>query len=367
MGKNYIHIALSCAALLTLASCVEENLEPIKPAQIGDEIIFGVRAGFENSDPKTKTEYGGKGSEYEFNGKTYERINWVAGDMVEIYSPDAANNSQSFHYTVTKTNTDPRPTPDEGENNPTVSGHLKDHAYLTRYGDAGIQWGSADTHRFYAMYPSSVMWTGNSDPSVTVASGAYLDYKDGAPIVHGTIPITQDPTKPIYKSEEGNWVVPADMKYAYMVARGTATKASAAASVALTFVPIVTAVEVELKLDAPTSSSQTVDPVKISAIQVSGSGIAGDFTVDLSDERWLNNYPTCTNSAGGTDMITIDIRKSNQGKLLEVSANESLTFTVFMRPGADITTLNVTIFDGTKFFGKDLSDANIIKNLKTRL
>lgn len=358
MRKNYTYMALSCAALLAFGSCVEENFEQITPAQVGDEIIFGVRAGFEDSAPETRTEYGGKESEYVYGGKTYERINWVAGDMVEIYSPDAANNSQSFHYTVTKTTSDPQP----GTNKPTVGEHLKDYASLTRYGDAGIQWGSAETHHFYAMYPSSVMWTGNPDPEVTVKSGAFMDYDNGSPIVHGIIPITQNPTKPIYESTSGNWVIPADMKYAYMVARGEATKEDA--SVELTFVPIVTAVEMELKLDEA-GSNESVDAVNIDYVQIIGRGIAGDFTADLSD--WpANGYPKCTNSDNGTDVITIDVRGAEQ-QTKTIQAGGSLTFTVFLRPGANVEDLNVSFFDGTRFLGKDLKGANIPMNLKTRI
>lgn len=359
MRKNYTYMALSCAALLAFGSCVEENFEQITPAQVGDEIVFGVRAGFEDSAPETRTEYGGKESEYSYGGKTYERINWVAGDMVEIYSPDAANNSQSFHYTVTKTTSDPQP----GTNKPTVDEHLKDYASLTRYGDAGIQWGSAETHHFYAMYPSSVMWTGNADPEVTVASGAYMDYDNGSPIVHGIIPITQNPTKPVYESTTGNWVVPADMRYAYMVARGEATKEDA--SVSLTFVPIVTAVEVELELGNPDNTNQTVDEVNIDYIQVIGSGIAGAFTADLS--KWpANGYPECTNIDEPKDAITIDVRGKDQNSL-KISAGGSLTFTVFMRPGANVKDLNVSFFDGERFLGKNLKGANIPMNLKTRI
>lgn len=361
MRKNYTYMALSCAALLAFGSCVEENFEQITPAQVGDEIVFGVRAGFEDSAPETRTEYGGKESEYVYGGKTYERINWVAGDMVEIYSPDAANNSQSFHYTVTKTTSDPQP----GTNKPTVGEHLKDYASLTRYGDAGIQWGSAETHHFYAMYPSSVMWTGNADPEVTVASGAFMDYDNGSPIVHGIIPITQNPTKPVYyESTTRNWVVPADMRYAYMVARGEAKKEDA--SVSLTFVPIVTAVEVELELGTPAdNSSQTVDDVNIDYIQVIGSGIAGAFTADLS--KWpANGYPECTNIDEPKDAITIDVRGKDQNTLT-ISAGESLTFTVFMRPGASVKDLNVSFFDGERFLGKNLKGANIPMNLKTRI
>lgn len=360
MRKNYKHIVLSCVALLTLGSCVEENLEPITPAQVGDEIIFGVRAGFEDSAPGTRTEYGGRESEYSFGGKTYERINWVAGDMIEIYSPDAANNSQSFHYTVAKTATDQQPDGDR----PNVTDHLKDYAMLTRYGNAGIQWGSAETHHFYAMYPSAVMWTGNADLDVTVKSGVYMDYENGSPIVHGIIPVTQNPTKPVYESTPGtgNWVVPADMKYAYMVAIGEATKEDA--SVDLTFVPIVTAVEMELKLDKAASSNETVDAVNIDYVQIIGSGIAGDFTADLS--VWQNGYPKCTNSDNGTDVITIDVRGAEQ-KTKTIEAGGSLTFTVFLRPGANVTDLNVSFFDGERFLGKDLEDANIPMNLKTRI
>ena len=48
MKKIYSIFALICAAS-AFVSCIEENFESGVPAQSGDQIVFGVRAGFENA------------------------------------------------------------------------------------------------------------------------------------------------------------------------------------------------------------------------------------------------------------------------------------------------------------------------------
>ena len=90
MRKIFRYTALVCASAVVAISCVEENLEPVIPAVDGDAIVFGVRAGFEDSAPGTKTEYSGQDYTTE-DGKKFERIDWIENDKIEIYSPQAEN------------------------------------------------------------------------------------------------------------------------------------------------------------------------------------------------------------------------------------------------------------------------------------
>ena len=69
MKNIYMLSALLCASLFSITSCVEENFETPTPANDGDEIVFGARAGFET--PGTKTVYAGEAGFYEAKGKKF--------------------------------------------------------------------------------------------------------------------------------------------------------------------------------------------------------------------------------------------------------------------------------------------------------
>lgn len=333
MNKKYIFSALACIAAVAFTGCIEENFEKITPAQDGDEIIFGVRAGFEDSNPSTRTVYSGE--TYTVGEKTFERIEWVDGtDMIEIHSPEAANGSTA-HYTI---------------NHLKDADQQKDYAYLTRIGDSSLQWNGDGQHNFYAMYPSSKMFTSES----TLAQGVKMEGTK----LRGTIPAAQAPVS--IEKNGTNWTATPDMKYAYMAAKGTATREDG--SVSLTFVPVVTAVQIQLTLDA-SSTGSVVKPLEIAEVAVQGVGIAGDFSADLSS--WNGTYPTCQNVGTGGDNIMVSLWKD--GKPITVNPGESLTFTVFLRPGQNYENLHVAISpNGAAYKGKKM-ELPIPANLKTRI
>ena len=345
---------LICCAII-LAGCVEENLEPIKPAMSGDEIIFGARAGFEDSDQATKTIYSGE--TYELNGKIFERIDWLDGsDKIEIYCKEAAN-GPSAHYVINDASTD-----EEGTDQ-------KDEATLTRIGDGALQWNGDGDHTFYAMYPSSMMFTNDMDK--TVETGIFMSSSENSVVVNGIVPSSQQPTVEEIKDENGvgtkNYIAKPDMNYAYMVAKSTASRANG--SVGLSFVPIVTAVEIELY------NANLVD-VNIGEIQVSSDEpIVGSFQANLTD--WENGYPGCIitkEPSAEENSIQITTRIAGTGNIpvaVPVRPNHSLKFTVFLLPGAtDKQIENLTIgvsITGTSYKEKTLGGANIKQHLKTRI
>lgn len=330
---------------------VVNNGGEVTPAAVGDEILFGGRAGFENGDSKTRTEY--SGVEYTYNGVRYERINWVAGDAVEIHSPEAANGPKA-QYAISGVKAGDESAADGANNG-------EDYAYLTKMDENALQWGSDDVHTFYAMYPSARMF---DDPDGTVAQGINMD----GTTMNGIVPISQVPAS--VTMTDGHYVAHPDMKYAYMVAKSKATREDA--SVSLSFVPVVTVAEIQMVLPS-TSTSPTglVEPVTIQEIQVSGTGIAGAFTADLAawnpDET--TSTPVCTNS-NASDLIQLTTIYNN--KAITIQPGGSLTFTVFLLPGADINDLRVSVSaTGAGYVTKALQNVtvvakkkNVFKNLK---
>lgn len=342
MMKNIYKLFVFLAVILFTA-CQDEELvkENEKPVQVGDEIMFGVRAGFEISNPESRTQYGG--TENIVDGK--EPINWTEGDQVEIYCGEATN-GPTAHYTV-QTQTD--------DNGDVIT-------YLVRNGNSSLQWGSNDPHTFYAMYPSSEMFDPNSESNVAKGVGM-----EGS-VVKGIVPIEQSPVT--IDSEEKNgvthYIANPNMNYAYMVAKSTATRDDE--SVSLNFVPIVTAVKVELSLpESITNDGVTTKPntINVAYVQIEGKGIAGSFSTDLS--KWGNaTYPECTNSTEATDFVTLNLWQKEDGEggnrePLAITAGGSLTFTVFLLPGADINSLKVSFSDGSAgYVGKTLSKENVV-------
>ena len=359
MSRKYMVPALVCAVSALFSGCIEENFENITPAQKGDEIIFGARAGFENSKSGTKTEYSGVTYDvyYDADGniveagtagatkKTFERIDWVdETDMIEIHCPEAVNGTTA-HYVV---------------NHMSDADETKDYAYLTRVGDSSLQWGEGSTitddkgnttegvHHFYAMYPSSEMFS----IETTLNQGIKMDGVN----LTGIIPAAQSPIK--IEKDGNDYIAYPDMRYAYMAAKGTASKDDG--KVSLTFVPVVTAVQIQLILD-----SGDFHPVEIAEIAVQGTGITGEFSADLS--KWNSTYPPCLFGNGGSN-VQISVSDKETLKPLTLNPGESLTFTIFLRPGTDYSNLGVGISPtGSAYMGKQMQGITIPQNLKTRI
>lgn len=354
ISKNtYLLISL----LFFVTACQDEELLPAnKPAAVGDEIIFGVRGGFENSDPKSRTVY--TGEMYEYEGKTFERIDWVSGtDIIEVYSPDAkapdTSDSNNSHFKI-------------GTTDATTG-----LAALLRLEEAGssLQWQGDGDHTFYALYPSTRMFDSEDSEGnlVTVDMGMNLDKT----MLNGEVPILQNTE--IIKTTTGYEAKP-DMRYAYMAAKTTANRANGN-EVKLTFVPFVTAVEIELL------NPEDGEDLQIGEIQISTSdetAIAGAFQAQLSG--WDGTgYPTCTTPKGGNTGTTIQIpiRLYNPTSKLEepikLTTNQTLKFTVFLLPTQDLSNLVIKYSrTGAEYISKTLDFTTTEKeilpaHLKTRI
>ena len=324
--------ALFCAMTFLVTSCSQDAMfepEPVqKPAVAGDEIIFGSRAGFENANPDTRTVYSGETYDGA-NGATFERIDWAEGDQVEIYCPEAGN-GPTAHYSVTQQSVNEMDK-DENGNEVDVTDHY-DEGYLTKIADNGLAWKGDGVHHFYAMYPSIMMIDETMNPNNTLVQGIKMNKTT----LTGVVPHAQrsiawrEVTQQYGGKDTKKYYAMPDMKYAYMAAKSTATIADG--KVSLDFVPVVTALEVELQ-------AQNV-PVTISDIRVTGSGIAGSFTADLSDAGWPASatYPVCkqVDDSNKQDYVLFTLHEPKT-----LNEGESLVFTVFLRPGADYENVKV--------------------------
>lgn len=348
MKKNIFAWAVGSLLLLSTSCADDEIIEKVTPAENGSEVIFGARAGFENGNPDSRTEY--SGVEYTYNGKSYERIDWVFDtDKVEIYCPQGAN-KQNSHYYVKNASIDPdNLTP----NTNTETDHLNDYSYLERISkESSIQWNGDGVHDFYAMYPSSMMFTDN--PKETLETGVYM----AETTVTGVVPFSQ---QPLEVTGSGHYVAKPNMDYAYMVAKSQATREQG--YVDLTFVPIVTAVEMTLQYPENGTSA-----IHIGEIQVTSTKpITGKFTADLAGWNPAEGYPTCTNDANNvieTIQITTRIKNGNTYEPIKLDKGNTLTFTVFLLPGSNVEDLTVRLSDtGAGYDSKKMTftGAKIIK------
>ena len=349
MNKKRLIYAMAAVAFVVVACQNEEPINQVTPAEVGDEICFGGRAGFENDGLMTRTEYSGE--IYTHGGINYERVDWVEGDAVEIYCPEAAEETNA-HYVITGVTAG-----DESVVDGTNKG--EDYAYLTKHPMAEefvLRWSSDDEHNFYAMYPSTLSFVDETGEIPTVAYGIMMD----GTTVNGIVPTSQQSTNVTVSGR--HYVVKPDMKYAYMVARSTATREKG--KVGLSFVPMVTAAEIQLVLPETTTIGETsmVESVTIQEIQVEGQGIAGAFTADL--DSWDGTgYPVCENAEDATDLI--HLTTVYNGKAIVIQPGGSLTFTVFMLPGADIENLKVSVSaTGASYVSKTLQGVTVVAKKK---
>lgn len=371
MKINKIYIVLAFLGVaLSLGACSDEWDEfGSYKKNTGDEIVFSGRAGFEMDSKSakaatTRTVY--TGTTYTEGGKTFERVNWVKGDQIRVYCPEAAM-MKVADYTVTAQNTG------------VVDTKNNYHATtLERVGDASLQWGNTSSeHNFYAVYPSPLQYNGtaNNNDVFNGSTSEIIGVIPSAQIHKGIVTTanavnnsdfaTQTVNGQTYQtgipSKGSLHVVTPDMKYAYMVARTHIDSPDAMGDVFLNFMPIATAVEITLRNVAfkeNTSADIDLTGVVISSSDVDASGnplpVAGGFKADLStiglnSDGYGNTYPTSvevvpSNKIASSTTVSVPLyANGTKGDPLKLKFGDAVTFTVFVLPTQDINKLNVTI------------------------
>lgn len=333
--------ALVSTAIL-LAGCQENDI--VKPKETwhkGDNVEFRVRAGYENNGgTDTRTIY--SGIQYEVGGKTYERVDWVAGDKIRIFCQQAQNPAEGHNYADYKI----------------VSHENKeskeDYGYLERVNPNGsLQWGDpTKTHTFYAVYPSPIQ---NNQTKM-----------DGN-VVEGVIPMAQTPLE-ITATDDKNFVAKPNMNYAYMTAKAEMQPGSSK-EVSFSFQSIATALELELQ--GPHQQTVNLTDIRISS---DTENINGPFSCDLSTLA-EDGYPKCTLTSTSDDRHTVNVSLMQGDKPFTFGTGMTLKLTVFLLPIQDLSNLKISLQTAKGIKTHDLKNGsepmvmkahlkNLVQNIK---
>lgn len=359
--KTYKHLFTLAMAGLLAVSCQEDTAinTTVRPAEVGDPILFGASAAYENANPgQTRTEYSGNYDEY-----NREIIWWVPEtDKVQIYCEQASvsgfdgDEAHTSHYTVMGIKSNGASNGAfNGESNGESNGE-KHPNWLQKQGENSLSWGSQDQHTFYGIYPSKTMFL-SGDAQSALTEEELSSFNFSGTTAYGYVHSEQIPASVVDKVENGvtSYVAKADMRYAYMVAKTTTTRGAAyevgpdrsVNGVSMNFIPLATALEVTLHLPTSNEADTEADvkDVTIARVSIKGTGVAGSFSADLNAWGGSSAYNGTVNPGSiSRDEIIIRINakdaNDNEGPVT-LEAGGSLTFTVFLKPGADLSKLKI--------------------------
>ena len=262
-------------ALLALGSCDRQSV----PEGEGQVIRFSAEAPAPSGASDTRTLYSGE----VVNGK--ERIEWVAGDRISVYCPDAAE-TKTASYSI------------PGEIHAGVSSYATTLVGVNGQADL-LKWGTASSHRFYGRYPDP-SWS--DAPSENAFRSQPVSSTTFTCVIPATQVVTQEGTSSTYKP---------DMAYCYMTAY---TTASPGANVTLPFTPAVSTFEITI-------------PVKDGGLAALISSVSL-----VSTSHRLNGTYTVT--IGATPSYTV-----NESSLTDADKRVSVQFAtpVWVKSGSSLT------------------------------
>ena len=271
---------LLAGTILLVTGCDKTGLF----SNVGKTIVFQSKSNVN----ATRTVY-----ESDYTG-TIQPINWVAGDMIRVYSPEAqcANNNHWADYIVT-----PQTDKTKGK--------------LDNANGNGLEWTVGTANTFFSVYPAP---SGSSD--AIVADGITGKFTL-------TIPQAQQPG--------------AEMEYAYMLSSASVAASDVAERnpVTLYFNPAFTAFEFSVKAEAATSllsvQLESADiPAAGSDPEVAASMVTGTATAQFdssvsSENPAVDRYKYTAGT--GSHLATIDFPTGTT-----LTTGTAYTFTVFALP-----------------------------------
>lgn len=332
--KNVFYSLAALTLMMTAAGCQDDTVVSTvnDPVQTGDEISFGMSLPQEGIESRTAY-----GSPIDTNNDQVADafpVYWENGDKIAIYCPQASMPaSKLVHYTIGVSNT----TSSTAET-------------VTKIGDAGLQWGSEDLHKFYGFYPVKFV-------KGTETSGLF----------NLTLPVEQRPLR-FEQDAEGNYKAVSNPEYAIMYAYRGQKKSNTpvGTDIDLQFKPLSTILEIEVS--APNNISEPVTLTNINVEALDGTAIVGDFTAQVypgsdTNESYESTVVCKTNMSGKvTDNLSVPCSWTNdQGRLeyVKLAAGKKLVVRAFLIPNENsIDGSNIKITVAT-------SGGTVYKTLKT--
>lgn len=302
-------------ALLFVAGCQDEDGVGTvnNPVKKGDEITFG------SSLPErieSRTIYG----QPDPDKRTFP-VYWEDGDEIAIYCPQASMpGTQLARYRISA---------------PTAEPYSSTATAVTRIGDAGLQWGTEDLHKFYAFYPSSEVKGAEST--------GFFDLE---------IPVNQD-VKKFYQDKDGNWQADVDTKLALMYAYRGQKKSNTevGTNIDLHFKPLSTILEIVVQ--GPENASEALTLTNINVETTNGTPIVGEFHAQITpgsntDEAYTEGS-TVTFSSEDEDKVVNNLsiecswKEGGETKFVTLGQGQKLYVKAFMLPTRDIDSKNIKI------------------------
>lgn len=327
-------IKLLTGALLVigLTACSDDLDVKREMPVTGEEVAFGTSLrNFET--PQSRTIYGVPEDE-SVNSYSELTINWVEGDKVRVYSPQATPGFQYADYVI-----------DEA----TEGGSA--HYFLVKdsHNDTGVRWGDVNTlHRFYAFYPTNIN-RNNYTPIKGLGDGQTVNNMT----VEAEIPVAQEHGELVEAGESdrniGNITLPAhwklirpDMTYAIMAGYGTWNPndpSQVDKNVTINFKPIVTVVDVVV--NGPADGANALDVYRVT-INSKKTPIVGKFTAQFDEEGNVTFGGMPETITENNNMATINCQYN--GMPTKLGPGEKLTLKFFLLPrGIDASELSVTV------------------------
>lgn len=316
MKKNTLY---AIATLLTLSlffvACNDDDLVNGPAPKEGDCIKFSV---------------GGKNSRTVYNESDPWQIDWLTNgtDKIRIYSAEARKGDGTSNvcadYSVT-----PYATEVSGQtiNGQTINKYVSYKNGWLEPNLSGLEWGAANKHNFYAVYPA--------DDSKL----AGYDYENG--IITFNYNSNQKCTLTGSSNTENGitvYTTNPDMSNAYMVAKASASKSNTYNEenpIELQFEPIMTTLDITVR--GTDNSAVPVTITGISVINEFAEGTAvlsnGKFNYDI-DVKTSNNQSGIQTTEDGVSTLTTYVNvtdaSGNVGKQLQ--STQALKVTVFLPP-----------------------------------
>lgn len=327
-------IKLLTGALLVigLTACSDDLDVKREMPVTGEEVAFGTSLrNFET--PKSRTIYGVPEGE-SVNSYSELTINWVKGDKVRVYSPQATPGFQYADYVI-----------DEA----TEGGSA--HYFLVKdsHNDTGVRWGDVDKlHHFYAFYPTNIN-RNNYTPIKGLGDGQTANNMT----VEAEIPVAQERGELVEAGESdrniGNITLPAhwklirpDMTYAIMAGHGTWNPndpIQVDKNVTINFKPIVTVVDVVV--NGPADGANALDVYRVT-INSKKTPIVGKFTAKFAENGDVTFGGMSETITENNNMATINCQY--KGQPTKLGPGEKLTLKFFLLPrNIDASELSVTV------------------------
>lgn len=299
--KTIRYILLTMAAATFVTACNDElNPNDINKGNSGDEVQFGAAL-----PGGTKTIYGDETA-------TGFPIYWVDGDLVKVASPQCLSGRNYAEYKVSVEN--------EKQNYATA---------LTKTGDYGVQWGSAETADFYSIYPSEaceMVIDGNS--------------------VSATLTVDATQFANTVEKASSYYSQPAKMGNVIMYAKTAGVESGKAVN--LTYKPFSTVIEFELNLS--TTESVPAAGIIVQSITLTAptdKTIAGKFGFKFGDTP--NVTPI---EDGGNNSITLHFLDNDQYKITLTKSKPTLKAKMCLIPISGVSNLRDWKVEVTTSAGK---------------